>query len=169
MATGHNIPMGLRQAYLSMHRQTNAHLARCGVTADQFVLMVLLSEEDGTTQQELARRACSDPNTIRAMLVLLEDRGIVSRAKDPADGRARKVTLTRKGRQVLERSLGRTRPLGDRLLALFTPEETAALAVFLGRISESMSQLERFPAQSRPRQMRATGRKSKSFLKGQAR
>jgi DNA-binding MarR family transcriptional regulator len=151
MATGHNIPMGLREAYLSMHRQTNAHLARCGVTADQFVLMILLFEEDGVTQQELARRACSDPNTIRAMLVLLEDRGLVSRAQDPTDGRARKVTLTRKGRQVLERSLGRTRSLNDRLLGLFTPEETAAMAGFLSRISESMSQLDHPRSQSRPR------------------
>jgi DNA-binding MarR family transcriptional regulator len=150
MATGHNIPMGLREAYLSMHRQTNAHLARCGVTADQFVLMILLFEEDGISQQELARRACSDPNTIRAMLVLLEDRGLVSRTKDPADGRARKVVLTRKGRQVLERSLGRTRSLNDRLLALFTPEETAALSGFLIRIFQSMSQLDPLRTQSRP-------------------
>jgi DNA-binding MarR family transcriptional regulator len=150
MARRHHIPMDLREAYLSMHRQTNAHLARCGVTADQFVLMILLFEEGGITQQELARRACSDPNTIRAMLVLLEDRRLVSRAKDPTDGRARKVTLTRKGRQVLERSLDRTRSLNDRLLALFTPEETGALADFLSRISESMSLLDHPRTQSRP-------------------
>lgn len=151
MATGHNIPMGLRQAYLSMHRQTNAHLARCGVTTDQFVLMALLFEEDGNTQQNLARRACSDPNTIRAMLVLLEDRGMITRTNDPSDGRARKVTLTRKGRQVVERSMSQTQPVRDRLQSHFTPEETALLAGFLSRISESMSQLERSHTQFRSR------------------
>jgi DNA-binding MarR family transcriptional regulator len=169
MAAGQDIPMGLRQAYLSMHRQTNAHLSQCGVTADQFVLMFLLSQEDGITQQELTRRACSDPNTIRAMLVLLEDRGLVSRQQHPTDGRALRVTLTRKGRQVLERSMRETEIVRDQLVAVFTAEETVSLAGFLRSISDSMSQLNLCNTQSRSGQMRATGRKSKSFLKGEVR
>ena len=74
MMEAYKIPMNLRAAYLSMHRQTNAHLARFGVTADQFVCLLILAEEDGIIQQELVKRATSDPNTIRAMLVLLEKR-----------------------------------------------------------------------------------------------
>ena len=77
MTSGHEIAMGLRAAYWSMHRQTNAHLAPQGATAEQFVVLALLAKEDGITQQELGRRATSDPNTIRAMLVLLEKRGLV--------------------------------------------------------------------------------------------
>lgn len=151
MKTQHNIPMNLRAAYLSMHRQTNAHLARCGITADQFVLMILLSDEEGIIQQQLVRKADSDPNTVRAMLVLLEKRGLVSRDPHPTDGRARKVALTQRGRQVLERSLNRTQPVRDRLFALYTPEETAVLVGFLSRISDSMSQLDYPRTQSRPR------------------
>jgi len=85
-----------------MHRQTDACLATSGCTADQFVLLGLLAREDAVTQQELVLRASSDPNTVRAMLVLLEKRGLVARVGHPTDGRARSVTLTGKGRRLLQ-------------------------------------------------------------------
>jgi DNA-binding MarR family transcriptional regulator len=143
MATGHDIAMGLRAAYLSMHRQTNSHLAPFGVTADQFVLLALLSEQDGITQQELVRRASSDPNTIRAMLVLLENRGLVARGQHPTDGRALRVTLTRKGRQAYAKQSAGIKCLQDRLSALFKAEEAETLIMFLDGILEAMTQPER--------------------------
>jgi DNA-binding MarR family transcriptional regulator len=142
MATGHEIAMGLRTAYWAMHRQTDACFARYGVTANQFVLLALLAEEDGITQQELVRRASSDPNTVRAMLVLLEDRGLVGREQHPEDGRARNVTLTREGRLTYERLWAESEPLRERLMAVFQPEQADALAGFLERISEAMVKVE---------------------------
>ena len=142
MATGHEIAMGLRAAYWTMHRQTDACFAKYGVTANQFVLLALLAEEDGITQQQLVRRACSDANTVRAMLVLLESRGLVARGQHPDDGRARNVTLTRKGRQTYDRLLEESEPLREKLLAVFQPEETDTLVGFLERIFEAMVQIE---------------------------
>jgi DNA-binding MarR family transcriptional regulator len=122
-----------------MHRQTDVCLARRGVTADQFVLLVLLAEQDGITQQELVRRASSDANTVRAMLMLLESRGLVVRGQHPTDGRARRVTLTRKGRQTYERLWAESESLRQRLLHAFEPEETDTLVDFLARIGEAMT------------------------------
>src|ERR1700730_9689274 len=93
------LPRLLRAAYFGMHRVSDAHFARQGVTADQFVLLACLAEDDGITQQELARRASSDPSTIRAMLLLLEGRELVTRERDPKDNRARLVRLPSKGRR----------------------------------------------------------------------
>src|SRR5262245_64838990 len=87
------LPRLLRAAYFGMHRVSDAHFSRYGVTADQFVLLACLAEQDAITQQELARRASSDPSTVRAMLVLLEGRGLLSRDRDPGERRARVVTL----------------------------------------------------------------------------
>ncbi|UCG57678.1 MAG: MarR family transcriptional regulator [Phycisphaerales bacterium] len=143
MATGHYIAMGLRAAYLSMHRQTNSYLARHRMTADQFVLLALLAEQDGVTQRQLAQRASSDPNTVRAMLVLLENRGLLARRPHPGDGRARRVTLTRKGRRAYDRLWAQIKPLQRRLSALFEADEAETLLVFLNRISEAMAQPER--------------------------
>ena len=142
MVTGHNIPMGLRAAYLSMHRQTDACLAKYGVTANQFVLLALLADEDGITQQKLARRAFSDPNTIRAMLVLLGKRGLVARRQHSNDGRARNVTITRKGRQTYQRLFEESEPLHRRMLALFRRDQVKMLIMFLSRISEAMTEIQ---------------------------
>src|SRR5579859_5187478 len=79
MTSGREVARALRSAYLALHRQTNACFAKDGVTADQFVLLAVLAEADAVTQQELVRRVGSDPSTMRAMLLLLEGRGLVAR------------------------------------------------------------------------------------------
>lgn len=139
MTVGHEIPRALRVAYLALHRQTNGCFARDGVTADQFVLLAALAEGDAATQQELVRRIGSDPNTVRAMLLLLESRGLVSRDRRPADGRARYVTLTAKGRQVFRKLWTKSEPLRMRLLAALRPAEAAALVGFLLHLAEVMA------------------------------
>jgi len=139
MATARRLPLGLRVAYLAMHRQTDACLARSGCTADQFVLLGLLARGDAVTQQELVRRASSDPNTVRAMLVLLQKRGLVARVGHPTDGRARSVSLTGKGQLLHKRLLADTEPLRKRLRSLFRSEEWEDLNEFLSRISTALS------------------------------
>ncbi|HEX5271034.1 MAG TPA: MarR family transcriptional regulator [Gemmataceae bacterium] len=139
MTSGREVPRALRAAYLALHRQTNACFAKDGVTADQFVLLASLAEEDAVTQQELVRRVGSDPNTVRAMLVLLEGRGLVVRERHPADGRARRVSLTAKGRRVFEKLLDKSEALRARLLAAFRPDEVTALAELLRRVADVMA------------------------------
>ncbi len=139
MTSGREIARALRAAYLALHRQTNDCFASDGVTADQFVLLSALADADAVTQQELVRRMSSDPNTVRAMLVLLEDRGLVARQRHPTDGRARCVRLTAKGRQVFRKLWTRSEPLRARLLTAFRPDEVAALVRLLRRVAEAMA------------------------------
>jgi DNA-binding MarR family transcriptional regulator len=91
------------------------------------------------TQQDLVRRVDSDPSTVRAMLLLLEGRGLVARERHPADGRARRVTLTAKGRQVFNTLWAKSEPLRARLLTAFRPEEVTALVRLLRRVAEVMA------------------------------
>src|SRR5436309_5706921 len=139
MTSGREIARALRAAYLALHRQTNACFAQDGVTADQFVLLSALADADAVTQQELVRRVSSDPNTVRAMLLLLEGHGLVAREPHPADGRARCVTLTAKGRQVFRKLWARSEPLRARLLAGFRPDEVTALVGLLRRVAEVLA------------------------------
>ncbi len=139
MTSGREVARALRAAYLALHRQTNDCLAGDGVTADQFVLLSALADADAVTQQELVRRLSSDPNTVRAMLLLLEGRGLVARERHPADGRARCVTLTARGRQVFRRMWARSEPLRARLLAAFGPDEVTALVGLLRRVAEALA------------------------------
>jgi DNA-binding MarR family transcriptional regulator len=139
MTSGREVARALRAAYLALHRQTNACFAKDGVTADQFVLLAALAEEDAVTQQELVRRVGSDHNTVRAMLLLLAGRGLLTRERHPADGRARCVTLTGKGRQGFQKLLTKSEALRARLLSAFRPDEVTALLGLLRRVAEVMA------------------------------
>jgi DNA-binding MarR family transcriptional regulator len=139
MTSGHDVARALRAAYLALHRQTNDCFAKDGVTADQFVLLSALSDEDAVTQQELVRRVSSDPSTVRAMLVLLEDRGLVARGRHPVDGRARCVTLTAKGRQVFQKLWRKSEPLRAQLLSAFVADEGTVLVGLLRRAAEVLA------------------------------
>jgi DNA-binding MarR family transcriptional regulator len=136
---GRELPRLLRAAYFGMHRVSDAHFSRHGVTADQFVLLACLADEDAITQQELARRASSDPSTVRAMLVLLEGRGLLSRERDPGDRRARVVTLTARGRRLAERLWKTSEPIRARMLSGFSAEEARLLVGCLGRLIDNLA------------------------------
>jgi len=139
MTSGREIARALRAAYLALHRQTNACLAPDGVTADQFVVLSALADKDGVTQQDLVRRVGSDANTVRAILLLLEGRGVVAREPHPADGRARFVTLTAKGRQVFKKLWARSEPLRAQLLNAFKPDEVTALVGLLNHVADVLA------------------------------
>ncbi len=139
MTSGRELARTLRAAYLALHRQTNDCFARDGVTADQFVLLSALADADAVTQQELVRRVGSDPNTVRAMLLLLEGRGLVARGRHPSDGRARCVKMTAKGRRAFQKLWTRSEPLRGRLLSVFRTDEVAVLVELLRRVAEVMT------------------------------
>jgi DNA-binding MarR family transcriptional regulator/rubredoxin len=138
MKRSHDLAMGLRMAYWALHRRTDESLARRNVTANQFVLLALLMEEDGISQQDLVLRASSDPSTIRAMLVLLEKKGLVARQAHTRDRRALSVTLTQKGRRAYQQMWAATQSVRRRLLAVLDPRESIFLVERLGRIADAM-------------------------------
>ncbi len=133
------LPRLLRAAYFGMHRVSDAHFSRAGVTADQFVLLACLSERDGITQQDLARHASSDASTIRAMLVLLEGRGLVSRKRHPVDNRARVVTLSAKGRRLFHQLWETSEPIRTQMISGLAEEEAQLLVHCLRRLIDNLS------------------------------
>jgi DNA-binding MarR family transcriptional regulator len=143
MMSGRDIARGLRQAYMLMHRQTQSLLSDYGFTAVQYVLLALLKIEDGITQQELTRRASSDPNTVRATLLLLERDGLVVRRSHKMDRRARSIMLTDKGRRTYTKLSAALKPLQDALLSPFGAEEADTLVANLNQIVEAMREWER--------------------------
>lgn len=139
MTAGHRLAMALRLAYLAMHRRSDAHFARSGVTADQFVVLAALADAGAVTQRELARRTSSDPNTVRAMLLLLQGRGLVARRPHPTDRRARSVALTAKGRRVYDKLWAESEPVRARLLSDLRPDEVESLLALLARVARVMA------------------------------
>jgi DNA-binding MarR family transcriptional regulator len=139
MTDGQQLARALRAAYWAMHRRTNAILEQYGVTADQFVLLSRLADQDEITQHELARRASSDPNTVRSMLILLQKRGYISRRQHASDGRANCVLLTAKGHRMFTVMMNATAQCRGQMLSAIKLSSVKSLSQDLRQIADSLN------------------------------
>lgn len=138
MTTGHDLAIALRAAYAALHRRSEAAFGEHDVTADQFVLLAALARGHALTQRELARRMASDPSTVRAMLVLLERRGLVEREAHPTDARARTVALTAEGTRAFERLWAAGEPIRARMLGALGSGQAETLVALLNRVAGAL-------------------------------
>src|SRR5262245_57783753 len=156
MSNGHELGMWLRKAYLSFHRRANARLLKHGVTADQFVLLSVLAREEGITQITIVERTASDPNTVAAILRLLERRGLIRRESHARDRRARCVFMTAEGKRIQRRAAKESEPLLSSLWECMEATDRSQVERFLKRIHAVFSAATT-TANGQPRQ--AAGRK----------
>lgn len=134
MSNGHELGMWLRKAYLSFHRRANARMLKHGITADQFVLLSVLVRDEGITQITIVERTASDPNTVAAILGLLERRGLVRREAHAQDRRARCVFLTAEGRRTQRRAAKDAEPLLAALWDSMKGADAGGIERFLKRV-----------------------------------
>ena len=132
------LPMAIRAAYFTLHRETDHCFSDLGVTADQFVLLATLDRECAVTQRELAKRMPSDPSTVRAMLVLLEKQGLVVRVPHPNDARAKSVSLTAKGQKKFEQLWAASESIRRSMSSALNEKEYRILVKLLNQVTEAL-------------------------------
>ena len=77
-----------------------------GITVDQWEILVILWEEEGITQKDLAEKLYKDQTNIARMLFKLERKGFVHRVTHESDRRSLRVYLTAKGKDIKDDILG---------------------------------------------------------------
>ena len=75
-------------------------LAGMGLTYPQYVVMLVLWQEDGLTVRELGARLHLESGTLTPMLKRMERAGLVSRSRDTDDERRGRTRLTPPGRDL---------------------------------------------------------------------
>jgi DNA-binding MarR family transcriptional regulator len=95
---------------LSWQRRIRSVLEPYELTHVQFVLLTSLwwladHEDRPPTQARLAQHAGTDPMMTSQVTRKLEAQGLLERALDPADSRARRLHLTAAGRAVVAQAL----------------------------------------------------------------
>jgi DNA-binding MarR family transcriptional regulator len=98
----------------------------------QFVLLASLwwlegHEDQSPTQTRLAEQAGTDPMMTSQVIRKLEARGLLERALDPGDGRARRLRLTRPGRALVGRALSDVEAADDDYFAALANRRDAFL------------------------------------------
>lgn len=93
----------LRRAFLSICRCGDVRLSPYHLTTEQYALMRVVQCNPGIRQMDLTDRIIAEPNTITAMVSLLERRGILRRRPCSSDRRARLLYLTTHGQALTKR------------------------------------------------------------------
>jgi DNA-binding MarR family transcriptional regulator len=95
----------VQRAARALARRFDDAMRPLGLTNGQFSLMMSLNRPEPPGMSAVASLLGMDRTTLTAVLKALQRRGLVKVTADPADGRARLMTLTAKGRRLLARAV----------------------------------------------------------------
>jgi MarR family transcriptional regulator, organic hydroperoxide resistance regulator len=107
------------------------------VTHSQLRALIVIGREEEVTAGELAKSADLNPASVTAMLDQLEANGIVERRRTARDRRVCLVSLTEKGRAIVDEKRSRWQALWEEHLGGLSERELAAAL----RVMWTMTQL----------------------------
>src|SRR3954466_13581911 len=119
------------------HTRIATALESIGLTPPSFGLLNLIGARDGAIQQELGSAMGIDPSTMVALIDQLEKAGLAKRRPHATDRRARAVTITPKGRRVLERARQMALEVEGEVLGGLPDADRRALLALLRRAVDS--------------------------------
>ena len=121
-------------------RDCAALLAPHGLSEARFVLLFLLdAADDGLAPNALAEQAGVTRATITGLLDGLEKQALLERHADPADRRALRVRLTRKGKTLSRRVMAEHTQWIASLLGDLSAAERGSLAKLLGKVNAGVA------------------------------
>jgi DNA-binding MarR family transcriptional regulator len=95
--------------YSASHAVTKTYkplLDRLGLTYPQYLVMLVLWEQDGILVKDIGARLFLDSGTLTPLLKRLESNGLVERRRDPRDERQVRISLSAAGRALRDQAMG---------------------------------------------------------------
>jgi len=113
-----------------------------GLTYAQYLVLIVLWEEDALAVRQLGERLSLDSATLTPLLKRLEAQGAIERRRDPEDERVVRVRLTARGRALRVQCRGLSASAACRLGDLEDPALLARIARLRTELTELADQLE---------------------------
>jgi len=135
----------LYQASNLMHKTGSRSLAEFNSTTQQWAVLGALSRpavrQHGMTVKELIEFLLTSRQNLTAVLNRLERMGLIERLRIAADGRVRRIRLTKQGTKIWNRMLTNIRAYYLRALDGFSTEECLTLYRLLDRLKSQLASL----------------------------
>jgi len=96
-------------------REYQPFLEKLGLTYPQYLVLMILWEEDGLQVNDIAKKLILNTNTITPLIKRMEKEGIIRRKRSGEDERKVMVQLTEKGRALQEEAARIPEQLASRL------------------------------------------------------
>lgn len=115
---------------------------RFGLKIPEWRLMAVLGENASATQRQLVAATHMDKVTVNRATKALEDRGLIGRAPNAADGRSHHLALTSTGRELYDQIAPLALAMEAELETILGGDEARQLAKMLGQLRDKVGELQ---------------------------
>lgn len=98
-------------------REYQPYLDKLGITYPQYLVLLVLWENDAVTVNEISQKLILNSNTITPLLKRMESQGIITRQRSGDDERKVIVQLTEKGKQMQTEAAYIPEQLGSEIIS----------------------------------------------------
>jgi DNA-binding MarR family transcriptional regulator len=128
----------LKEVSSALRTSMEAVLRPLGMSVTHYSCLELLAQRPGLSNSELARGTFVTRQAMNVLLQTLEGDGLVTRADQPATGRALPTQLTDAGRAQLATASAAVKGVEDRMKSGLAPTEQDALRTMLSTCAASL-------------------------------
>jgi MarR family transcriptional regulator, transcriptional regulator for hemolysin len=134
-------PIGLHLARTarSVSRAFDDALAQAGGSVPVWLVLISLKSQQVRNQRELAEAVGIREATLTHHLNAMDEQGLVTRRRDPANRRVHQVELTEAGEDAFQRLRGAATAFDQRLRAGLSGDEVSQLEALLGRLAANVA------------------------------
>ena len=118
-----------------------AYRGRFALKVPEWRLMAVLGERASATQRELCEATAMDKVTVNRATKALEDRGLIGRAPNAADGRSHHLALTGTGRELYDQIVPLALSVEAELEKILGSGEARALENMLAQLRARVAEL----------------------------
>jgi MarR family transcriptional regulator, transcriptional regulator for hemolysin len=134
-------PIGLHlsRTARSVSRAFDDALAQAGGSVPVWLVLISLKSQQLRNQRELAEAVGIREATLTHHLNAMDEQGLITRRRDPANRRVHLVELTELGEAAFHRMRGAAVAFDEKLRAGFGDDEVASLASMLSRLEANVT------------------------------
>ena len=134
-------PIGLHLARTarSVSRAFDDALAQAGGSVPVWLVLISLKSQQVRNQRELAEAVGIREATLTHHLNAMDEQGLITRRRDPANRRVHQVELTEAGEDAFQRLRGAATAFDQRLRAGLSGDEVSHLEALLGRLAANVA------------------------------
>lgn len=118
-----------------------AYRGRFALKVPEWRLMAVLGERTSATQRQLCEATAMDKVTVNRASKALEDRGLIGRAPNAADGRSHHLALTDTGRELYDQIVPLALSVEAELEKILGSGEAKALENMLAQLRARVAEL----------------------------
>ena len=134
-------PIGLHLARTarSVSRAFDDALAEAGGSVPVWLVLIPLKSQQVRNQRELAEAVGIREATLTHHLNAMDEQGLITRRRDPANRRVHQVELTEAGEAAFQRMRGAATAFDQRLRSGLSGDEVSQLETLLGRLAANVA------------------------------